>query len=62
MSNLVTTINVLSLLIELAAQTQKVAQLIQTAQSQGRDVTEAELDQLKLESAAAIDRLRNAVA
>ena len=62
MSNLVVAINALSLLIELAAQTQKVAQLIQAAQSQGRDVTEAELDQLKLESVAAIDRLRNAVA
>lgn len=61
MSNAVIAINALSLLIELATQTQKVAALIQTAQSQGRDVTEEELNQLKLESQAAIDRLRKAV-
>ena len=61
MSNIVGAISALNLLIELTVQSQKVAQLIQTAQMQGRDVTDAELNQLKLESQTAIDRLRRAV-
>lgn len=61
MSNIVVAINALQLLIELSVQSQKVAQMIQNAQIQGRDVTEEELNQLKLESQSAVNRLSKAV-
>lgn len=62
MSNVTVAINALSILIELAVQTQKVATIIQRAQMENRDVTEAELNEMQLEALTAADRLRKAVA
>lgn len=62
MSNVTVAINALSILIELAVQTQKVATIVQRAQMENRDVTEAELNEMQLEALTAADRLRKAVA
>lgn len=48
-----------TLLIEAIQHAYELGQLYQTAKSEGRDVTEAELDGLSAGAAAALQRLRD---
>ena len=51
----------LDLLIQLTAQVQRVGTLIRNAQAEGRDLTAAELDELRAEDDAARKALQDAI-
>ena len=52
----------LALLIQLISQADAIGRLIQTARGEGRDITDAELDQLALADDAARQALQDAIA
>jgi len=52
----------ISALLELTIQIQKVAQLIQAARAEGRDISDSELDSLAAEDDAARKALDEAIA
>lgn len=63
MTNVLVAINILIALTELASQLgprlARVAELIQTAQAEGRDLTDAELTEIEAARVAAVDEWRS---